>query len=158
SPQENIIQRSRLHHDLLVLSRHIPGRGVGGADGGDLFGDIDAYGAPGNAATAADAAGAAELIDPGGQLVGEPLAITCPMRGAHAASVHVGVPHREAGVPAAPPRGLFPGEVGGVLNRGAEAGGTDQGAVGAGQAAPGDVVPARVLEVAVEKLFDPSSV
>ena len=45
------------------------------ADGAHLLGDVDADRAPGDAAAAADAAGRAELVDPGGELVGHPLAI-----------------------------------------------------------------------------------
>ena len=46
------------------------------------------------------------------------------------------------------------GEVAGVLDRGAEAGRADHGAVAAGQAALRDVVPARVLEIAEEERVD----
>src|SRR5450755_841477 len=49
---------------------------VAGADGGGLFGDVDADWAPGDAPATADAAGRAELVDPGGQLVRHPLPVT----------------------------------------------------------------------------------
>ena len=48
--------------------------------------------------------------------------------------------------------GVLAGEVGDVLDGGAEAGRADQRAVAAGQAALGDLVPARVLEVAREQV------
>ena len=50
--------------------------------------------------------------------------------------------------------GFVAREVAPVLHRGAEAGGAGQRAVAARQAASGDVVPARVLEVPVQQLLD----
>ena len=64
----------------------------------------------------------------------------------------------EAGVPLARPLGLLAGEVARVLDRVAEAGRADEGAVAAGEAALGDLVPARVLHVPVEQLLDPVGV
>ena len=64
----------------------------------------------------------------------------------------------EAAIPLAHPLGLLPGEVAHVLDRVAEAGRADEGAVAAGQAALGDLVPARVLHVPVEQLLDPVGV
>ena len=52
----------------------------------------------------------------------------------------------------APALGLLAREVGVVLDRRAEAGRADQGAVAAGEAALGDVVPARMLEVVREQV------
>ena len=57
--------------------------------------------------------------------------------------MHVGEVRVEAGIPALPTLRVLAGQVGDVLDRGAEARGTDHRAVGAGQAAAGDVVPAR---------------
>src|SRR5215211_8945379 len=108
---------------------------VGCADRGGLLGDVDRHRAPGDAAPAADAAGGPELVDPGGELVGHPLAVARGRRVADAAAVDVGVIQGEAGVPAPHPLGLLPGEVAHVLDRVAEAGRADQGAVAAGEAA-----------------------
>ena len=47
-----------------------------------------------------------------------------------------------------------PGEIAVILDRGAEAGRADHGAVAAGQAALGDLVPARMLEIGLQQLFD----
>ena len=44
-------------------------------DGVQLVADVDPDRAPGDAAPAADAAGAAELVPPGGELVGQPLTV-----------------------------------------------------------------------------------
>src|SRR4051794_27486107 len=94
-------------------------------DGGGLLGDVDGDGAPGDAAAAADAAGGAELVDPGRQLVGHPLPVARTAARAHAAAVDVGVVEREAGVPGSLAHGLLPGEVRAVLNAVAEAGRAD---------------------------------
>src|SRR5690349_8225152 len=53
----------------------------------NLLGDVDRHGAPGDAPPAADAPRLAELVDPGAQLVREPLAIAAPARAADAAAV-----------------------------------------------------------------------
>ena len=52
--------------DVVLLGRDVAG---------DFFGEIDADRAPRDAAPAADAAGAAELVLPRGPLVGYPLAV-----------------------------------------------------------------------------------
>src|SRR6266508_729325 len=108
---------------------------VVGADRRRLLDDVDRDRAPGDAATTADAARGAELVDPGRELVRHPLPVARTPRLAHAAAVHVGVPQREARVPQAGVLGLAAGEVGGVLDRAAEARGTDQRAVATAQAA-----------------------
>ena len=100
-------------------------------DGPDFLGDVDAHRTPGDAAAAADAAGAAELVDPGGQFVGQPLAVAGPGRGADAAAVEVGVIHGKTDVLAPPPFGRSPGQIGDVLDGVAETGGADPGAVAA---------------------------
>src|SRR6266508_3391295 len=69
---------------------------VGGADRRRLLGDVDRHRAPGNAAPAADAARGPELVDPGGELVGHPLAIARGRRVADAAAMDVGVVEGEA--------------------------------------------------------------
>src|SRR6516164_9864320 len=65
-----------------------------------FLGDIDPDRAPGDAATTADATGAAELIDPVGQLVSHPLAVARSGRLPHAAAVNVGKIQGKTGIPA----------------------------------------------------------
>src|SRR5450759_987649 len=115
------------------------------ADRPCLLGDVDADRAPGDAATAADAAGAAELVDPGRELVRHPLAVARARGAADRAPVDVRVVDREARVPALVALDVLAGEVGDVLDRRAEARRADHRAVAARQAALGDLVPARVL-------------
>src|SRR3954451_5099849 len=102
---------------------------IGPPDLRNLFGDVDRHRAPGDAAPAADAARGAELVDPGGELVGHPLAIARLRRGVDAAAVDVGVVEREARIPQAGTLRLLAGEVRDVLDRVAEAGGADHRAV-----------------------------
>src|SRR3954452_2139225 len=81
-----------------------------------LLGDVDRHRAPGDAAPATDAPGRAELVDPGRELVGHPLAVTRAGRAAHAAAVHVRMVEREARVPEACAFARVSGQVGGVLD------------------------------------------
>ena len=99
SPAKNGLSAIRLHRSSASAPR------IAGAD---LLGDVDAHRAPGDAAAAADAARAAELVEPGGELVGHPLAVARPRRRPHAAAVDVGEVEREAGVPASPALGVAP--------------------------------------------------
>src|SRR5512146_1608624 len=108
------------------------------ADGRCFLRDVDGHGAPGDAAAAADATGAAELVDPARQLVRHPLAVARSARLAHAAAMDVGMVEGEAGIPGTRALRLAPREVGHVGNAGAEAGRADQRAVATGQAAGGD--------------------
>ena len=80
---------------------------VGGPDRGELLGHVDPDRAPRDAAPAPDAAGRAELVDPGAELVREPLAVARPRRRPHAAAVDVRVVHGVARVPAAPSLGAL---------------------------------------------------
>ncbi len=64
--------------------------------------DVDADRAPGDAPAAADAAGTAELVVPGAELVTEPLPVPARPRLPHAPAVHVGEVQLEAGRPALP--------------------------------------------------------
>src|SRR5919202_5134321 len=139
---------------VVPFARARVGAHVGGADGRRLLGDVDRHRAPGDAAPAAHAARRAELVDPGGQLVGHPLAVAGTAAGADAAAVDVGVLEVEAGVPAPGALGLLAREVGDVVDAVAEARGADQRAVAAGQAAVGHLLPAGVLEVAQQELAD----
>ena len=68
-------ERMLLHDSFKPLHRAPPSRSGAARDGGGLFGDVDADGAPGDAPAAADAAGRAELVDPVGELVGHPLPV-----------------------------------------------------------------------------------
>jgi hypothetical protein len=69
--------------------------------------------------------------------------------------VDIRVVHGETGVQLSPPLYVLRRQVGDIFHCRAEAGGTDQSAVAAGKAALRDILPARVLVVAVEQLFDP---
>ena len=60
----------------------------------------------------------------------------------------VGKIHGEAGIPAPRARRLHAGEIARILHRRAEAGRADHRAIGAGEAALGDIGPARMLEIA----------
>ncbi len=74
------------------------------------------------------------------------------------ASVDVRKTQGETRIPTTPTLGVIPGYVTDVFYRGAEACGADHGAVGASQAALTDVIPAGMLKVLVEKIFDPVGV
>src|SRR5690349_21921810 len=86
------------------------------SDRGQLLGHVDADRAPGDAAPAADAAGRAELVVPGAELVRQPLAVARPARRPDAAAVDVGVVDRVAGVPDPRALGALAREVGRVLD------------------------------------------
>src|SRR5262245_15745384 len=137
-----------------MTSRSLPS---GRADRGDLLRDVDGDGAPGDAPAAADATRAAELVVPGSELVREPLAVARLCRLPDAAAVDVRVVDREAGVPDAVALGAAV-QVVRVLDRGAEAGRAGHRAVAAGQAALGDLVPPRMLEVLDQQVADVASV
>jgi hypothetical protein len=109
--------------------------------GANFLGDINCYRAPGDAAATPDATGGAKLVDPGRQFVCHPLMIARFCGSTDAAAHNVGKINLEAGVPLAPPLGVFTGKIGGVLDRRAKAGGADHGAIGAGQTTRRDVVP-----------------
>lgn len=107
-----------------------------------LLGDVDTDRAPHDAAPAADAPGAVELVVPGAEFMGGPLPVAA-MRGvADRPRLQMGEIQVEAGLPAPPSLGVFTGEVRDVLGGGAEASRADHGAVSAGQTAGRDIVPA----------------
>src|SRR5271165_2231115 len=114
-------------------------------DRGRLLCDVDADRVPRNAAAAAHAARGAELVDPVGELVGHPLPVARSRRLPHASAMDVRERHVEARVPHAHPLGRRPGEVGVVLHARAEA----------GRAAFRHLIPARMLEVALQQLLQP---
>src|SRR5215472_2283734 len=116
---------------LLPLSREL----------GRFLGDVDAHRAPGDAPAAANAARSAELIVPGAQLVGDPLAIAAGTRSPDTAAMQIGVVELEARRPVFPPLRVLAGEVAGVLGGRAVASRAHHRAVAAGQAPVGDLVP-----------------
>src|SRR5262245_42833023 len=126
--------------------------------GPDFLGNIDSHRTPGDTAPAAYAARGAEFVDRGSYLVSQPLAISSLSRRPHAAFVAIGMAVREAGVPSPPSFGVVSGYVGHIIDRRAEAGRADHGAVGTSQTAFGDVVPPGVLEVFVQQFLNPIGV
>src|SRR6188472_3398221 len=94
---------------------------VAGADRSRLLCDVDGDRAPSDAPSAADATGAAELVDPGRELVGHPLPVARAPAPTYAAPVRVGVLEGEAGIPQPRVLGLSAREVRGVLHGAAEA-------------------------------------
>ena len=119
-------------------------------DDRQLLAHVDGHRAPRHAAAAADAAEGAELLDPGRELVGQPLAVAVLRAGAERAPGDSREAAREAGVPGPLRRRLDAIEVGDLLDAGAEAGRADERAVAAGQAALGDLRPARAVEGGLE--------
>src|SRR6188472_2016437 len=99
---------------------------VARADRRRLLGDVDRHRTPGDAPATADAAGGPELVDPGGELVGHPLAVARARRVPDAAAMDVGMVEREAGVEQPHTLGFLTGEIGDVLDGVAEAGRADQ--------------------------------
>ena len=91
-----------------------------------------------------------ELVPPGGELVGQPLAVAIAGPGAEAAAGDLGEARAEAAVPAPVRDRLGAREVGRLGERRAEAGRAGEGAVAAGDAALGDLGPARVVELGEE--------
>src|SRR5262249_24403365 len=81
----------------------------------DLLGDVDADRAPHDAPPASDAAGAAELVVPGPQLVGEPMPVPAVGGGADRAAVQVGEGQVAAGGRVLPRCGVATGQGGALL-------------------------------------------
>src|ERR1039457_7175811 len=123
-----------------------------------FFGDVDRHRTPRDAASAAGASRRAELVEPGGELVRHPLAIARLGGGANAAAVDIRVLHGETGVPLLDALGGRARQIGVVFHSGAEARGTYERAVGAVEAACGDVLPARMLVIGVQELLDSGGV
>ena len=122
-------------------------RSVAAPDGRRLLGEVDPDGAPGDAPPAADAARGVELVPPGRELVGQPLAVARGRGGPHRPAVQVRVVEVEARGPGALAADLA-GQSRRVAHVAAEAGRADERAVPAGQAPLGHLVPAGVFEVA----------
>src|SRR5215813_7255955 len=97
---------------------------LGLPNGAHLFGNVDAHWTPCDATAAADAARRIELIDPGGQLVRHPLTVSRSSRWPYRAAVDVRMIGGEAGIPSAPPFGVFACEVRYLFDRATEASGT----------------------------------
>jgi hypothetical protein len=109
-----------------------PASGLGGPDCRDFLGHVDADRAPGDAPPAADTAGHVELIEPRGELVGQPLPVTPLDALAEVAAVDAGEFGVEAAVPAADALGILQTQIRDVFDAGAKAGRAHQRAVGAG--------------------------
>jgi NADPH-dependent glutamate synthase beta subunit-like oxidoreductase len=99
-------------------------------------------------------AGAAELVVPAAELVGDPLPVPAGARYPHAAAVQVGEIQLETRGPALRPLRVRPAEVGHVLGGGAEAGRADHRAIAASQAPFGHVGPERRFPAAGQQLPD----
>ena len=121
---------------------------------GDLLRQVDADRAPGDAATAPDAAGSAKLIDPRRQFVREPLTVAGANRRSHGAAVHVAEIEVEARIPAPLAINVVPLQIADVLDAAAKAGRANHRAIGARQAAVGDIRPARMLQVGKQEVVD----
>src|SRR5271157_3040726 len=120
----------------------------------NLLGNIDPHRTPGNTTAAANTSRTAELVDPRSQFVGHPLPVARLGGGSDTSPMDIRKTLREAGIPPAPTLGVVTGYVAHIFHGCTEARRADHGAIGAGQAACGNVIPARMLEVLVEKLFD----
>lgn len=97
----------------------------------DFLGQIDSYGAPSDTAAATDASAGIELIEPGRQFVGQPLAVARLDRVAGWGPRGVGKVRVEARVPAALAEGCIVEQVVRFIDARAEACRADHGAVGA---------------------------
>ena len=111
-----------------------------------LLADVDPDGTPRDAAAAADAARRPKLVEPGRELVGQPLAVAVLRPRPEVAPGDLGKVAREAGIPAPLGDRLDAVQVRDLAHARAEAGRADQRAVGAGEAALGDLRPVRVVE------------
>ena len=120
----------------------------------DLFGDVDANGTPGDTSSTAHTSGRTKLINPGGELMGQPVSITGSCGGPDTPSVNIGKVLGKARIPLAPAFGVRSSEVRDVFGRGAKTGGADHGAVAAGKATRGHLFPAGVIGILVEEILD----
>ncbi len=111
------------------------------SNGGDFLGQIDADRTPGDASPAPDAAGRAELVDPRGQLVRQPLAVSRADLVPHIAAVHVAEVDVEARIPLPVALDMLARQIADFVDRTAETGRADHRAVGAGQTALGQRRP-----------------
>lgn len=118
---------------------------------------VDADRALGDAASAAHAPGGAELVDPGCQLVDQPLPILRAGRRPNTSTVDVRVLQRETRIPPSPSLRRLTSEVCHILYGGTEAGRTDQRAVRTAQASTCHIVPLRVVEVPVQGILHSAS-
>ena len=123
-------------------------------NGMNFLSDVNGHGAPGDAAATANAAGSSKLVNPRGQLVSHPLAVSGLGAGADAAAVDIREIHCEAGIPSLPALRVVTLQAGDVFNGGAKACGTDHGTVGAGEAAGRHIVPSRIPVIAVKQLLN----
>ena len=111
-------------------------------------------GTPRDAASAPDATILPELIDPTGELVGQPLAIAGSGRRAHASTVNIRKLRCEAGIPSPNSTGPRSTQIGAVFHGRAEAGRADHGAVRTRHAARGHVIPVGILRASGQQLSE----
>src|SRR5512140_2394052 len=133
-------------------------RGPGGLECAGFLREVDPHGTPRDAAAAADAAGLTELVDPRRELVRHPLAVPRGRAPPDAASVDVGEVEGVARVPPPPALGRGASQVRGILDRRAEARRAYHRAVRAGEAALGDLLPARALGAGGQELLQAGEV
>ena len=112
-----------------------------------FFGNVYGDRAPGDTTTTTHAPAGPELVDPGGQLVSQPLPVAGSWTGPDASAVDIRELHIETRVPPLDALRPIAGEIGGVFDAAAEAGGTNHRTVGAVEASRRDLVPAGVLVI-----------
>ncbi len=143
-----------MRRDRHRLLRPLQGR-LHGRHAEQRLAHVDADRAPRDAAPAAHAAVGAELVDPGAELVGQPLAVAVTDAGPEVAVRDAREVEREAGGPATLRLARRASQVGRLVDVAAEAGRADHRAAGAGEAALGDLVPAVRFELRHEAVLEP---
>ncbi len=116
-------------------------------DDGCLFGEVDTYRTPADAASTTNTTGTTILLMPAAQLVGQPLAVAQAGIAANGDAVDITVSLAKTGIPLAIVRAAGTIQCCFVELTVTEAGRTHAGAIAAGKTAPGDVFPARVVEI-----------
>src|SRR5262245_46879459 len=123
-------------------------------DSPDLFGDINAYRAPRDAAAATNTARSLKLIDPGCQFVSHPLPVARESGRPYSTSMDVRMRRRETRVPPPPALGMITGEIRYLFDGTTEARRADHCAIRTGQTAGGNIIPTRMIHVSIEQFLD----